>query len=75
MLAKTPVALIGIETPSLHPHHAIDAAYHRKLLGAEVMIVENLVGLEALPNEFELAVLPLPLVGLDGAPCRALAWW
>ncbi len=66
--------LIGLENPSLHPDHEIDAAYHNALLGAGIVIVENLVGLATLPDRFELAVLPLPLTGLDGAPCRVVAW-
>lgn len=74
-LAAGPAALIGLETPSLHPDHEIDAGYHRRLLAAGVVIVENLVGLEALPEKVEAAFLPLPLAGLDGAPCRGVAWW
>lgn len=74
-LAKAPAALVGLETPSLHPDHEMDRAFHLQLLDAGVVIVENLVGLEALPTRIEVAVLPLPLTGLDGSPCRAVAWW
>lgn len=72
-LEVAPVALIGLETPSLHPDHEIDADYHRRLLGAGIVIVENLMGLRGLPPQVEFVALPLPLRDLDGAPCRAIA--
>jgi len=72
-LAAAPAALLGRDTPSLHPVAAEDARLHRLLLGAGVVLVENLVGLAALPGRVWLAALPLPLQGLDGAPCRVVA--
>lgn len=72
-LAKAPVALLGLETPSLHPNAEEDARLHRLLLGRGIVIVENLVNVELLPERFHLTVLPLPLRGLDGAPARAVA--
>jgi len=68
-----PAALIGLETPSLHPDGDEDHRLHRRLLGAGIVIVENLAGLEELPERVWLAALPLPLRGLDGAPCRVVA--
>lgn len=44
---------------------------HHTLLGSDCLIVENLTGLERLPNRFELRVYPLSLGG-DGAPVRAV---
>lgn len=72
-LAAAPVALVGLETPTLHPNGEEDARLHRLLLGRGVVLVENLTNLEALPEQFTLAVLPLPLRGADGSPCRAVA--
>lgn len=72
-LARAPAALIGLETPSLHPDPQEDARRHRLLLEAGVVIVENLTGLEHLPRHVFLAALPLPLVGADGSPCRVVA--
>lgn len=72
-LAEAPVALVGLETPSLHPDAAEDARLHRLLLGRGIVIVENLVNVERLPKRFHLIVLPLPLGGLDGAPVRVVA--
>ena len=73
-LEETRVGLVGLETPSLDPEHARDEAFHVRLLSAGVIIVENLCNLESLPDQVELAVLPLPLAGLDGSPCRVVAW-
>lgn len=73
-LAAAPAALVGLETPSLHPDPEEDVRLHRLLLGAGVIIVENLAGLERLPDEVHLCALPLPLEGLDGSPCRVVAW-
>jgi kynurenine formamidase len=72
-LAAAPAALVGLETPSLHPDGEEDGLLHRLLLGAGVAILENLTGLERLPERVFLAALPLPLRGLDGAPCRVVA--
>jgi arylformamidase len=48
---------------------------HRYLLARDVLIVENLCRLERLgPGPVECALLPLALVGTDGAPVRAVAW-
>jgi kynurenine formamidase len=72
-LAAAPAALVGLETPSLHQDHEEDARLHRLLLGAGTVIVENLVGLDRLPERVFLAALPLPLAGVDGSPCRVVA--
>jgi kynurenine formamidase len=78
-LAERRIALVGVDVPSVGPtwpgadrdqlrdvHHA--------LLRAEVVIVECLAGLAALPaGPFTFVAAPLPFVGLDGSPVRALA--
>ena len=45
---------------------------HETLLGADRLIVENLRGLDRVPDRFELRAVPLALGG-DGAPVRAVA--
>jgi kynurenine formamidase len=53
---------------------APDYAGHRLLLAHDVLIVEGLVGLEALPaGDVMLYVVPLRLEGTGAAPCRAFA--
>jgi len=49
---------------------------HEILLPAGVLIVENLTGLDQLTaaHLYTFALLPIKLVGLDGAPVRAVAW-
>lgn len=44
---------------------------HHAVLGDDCLIVENLTGLAAVPERFELRAYPLPL-GTDGAPVRAV---
>lgn len=46
-------------------------AAHHALLGAGLLVFENLTTLHAVPERFELRALPLSLDG-DGAPVRAV---
>ncbi|HEY7060180.1 MAG TPA: cyclase family protein [Chloroflexota bacterium] len=47
---------------------------HERLLGNDVLIAENLRGLDRLAGrQFQLNVLPLPLLDADGAPARVFA--
>ncbi len=70
-LVERGVHLVGVDAPSPdrdpHPVHYV-------LLGANMVIVENLTGLEKIGHDvFELIVVPLPLRGLEASPVRALA--
>jgi kynurenine formamidase len=47
---------------------------HTVLLGAEVLLIENLVGIAALPPEgFTVYAFPLRVAGENGAPARVVA--
>lgn len=47
---------------------------HTILLGADVLLIENLMGLPRLPADgFEVTALPLRLVGENGGPTRVVA--
>jgi arylformamidase len=71
-LAERGVACVAIDTPSVN--WSDYAAAHRALLGAEVLIVESLRGLERLKgDQVILVALPLRIRGRDGSPCRAVA--
>jgi kynurenine formamidase len=70
-LVERGVHLVGMDTPSpdCEPH-----GVHYVLLGANMVIVENLRGLEQIGRDiFELIVVPLPLEGLEASPVRAIA--
>ena len=47
---------------------------HEFWLGRDGVIVENLRGLEFLPDEVEMSLLPLRVDGGDGSPVRAIAF-
>lgn len=65
------VRLVGVDYLSVAPWGRA-VATHRRLLGAEVVVVEglDLTGVEA--GTYQLYCLPLKLVGSDGAPARVL---
>jgi len=48
---------------------------HDALLRGDLPIVENLCGLDGLPDRFRLYAFPLRLRGGDGSPVRAVAEW
>jgi arylformamidase len=59
--------LLGIDYLSIG-----DAAAHHTLLSAGVVCIEGLDLRKIEPGSYELICLPLKLVGLDGAPSRAV---
>jgi arylformamidase len=66
------VVLVGIDYLSPDRPEATDLPVHRILLGAGVILVENL-NLDDVPaGRYELCVLPLPIVGAEAAPARVL---
>jgi len=75
LAASTPgLSGVAVDAISVDPVGSADLPVHRVLLGAGLVIVENLRALDALGEpEFGLACLPLPLAGADGAPVRAVA--
>ncbi len=72
LLAERAIALVGFDAPSAGAFDDVAAA-HRILLAANVVLVENLTGLGALPvRGATFAFLPLKLAGGSGAPGRAI---
>jgi kynurenine formamidase len=71
-LVERGVALVGLETPSVHPEMHLQV--HHILIDAGVVVVEALANLDRITRqEFELVCLPLKLKDCDGSPCRAIA--
>ena len=65
----------GFDTISADAVESETCPIHRTLLGAGALIIENLRGLDALPEGeiFLLAALPMPLADAEGAPARVTA--
>lgn len=70
------IGLVGIDALSVDSTPDGASATHERLLGADVLIVENLRGLSALVagRSYVFSFAPLAVGDLDGAPVRALAW-
>lgn len=67
---------IGVDTISIDPIDSFELPMHRIVLGAGLVIVENLTNLEGLIGRaFRFAALPLKYENADGAPVRAVALW
>ena len=66
------VELVGIDYLSIEQFHSGHHRTHRALLARGVVIIEGLDLSEPAAGEYQLVCLPLRLVGLDGAPARAV---
>lgn len=74
-LVAAGVSLVATDALNVDSSTGADYLVHLILLGADVLIVENLRGLESLgAGRARFAFLPLRLEGADGAPVRAVAW-
>lgn len=81
-IVETGVRLVGIDT--LSPDETVvdeaeaaghEYAFHKIVLGAGVVIAENLTNLESIQEgSWIVSLVPLKLSGSDGSPIRALAW-
>ncbi len=45
---------------------------HRILLEKDIVVIDNLRLIEAKPKEYQLICLPIKIIGIDGAPTRAI---
>jgi len=71
-LADRGIFLIGIDTPSVDVQESKDLAAHTRFLARDVSILEGLRLDDVASGEYELIALPLPLVGFDASPVRAV---
>ena len=71
----TPTAGGGADGGSTGDDEPDGTPAHDVLLGDSLPIVENLCGLDGLPDRFRLYAFPLRLRGADGSPVRVVAEW
>lgn len=71
-LAEKGVRLIGTDAPSIDPQDSKEMAAHKQVLQANMRILEGLVLDDVPPGRYELIALPLPIVGGDASPVRAI---
>jgi len=64
----------GCDLPSVDVSGSEDKPIHNALLGANIIVYESLTNLNQLPllTPFKFYGFPLPFVGLDGSPVRAI---
>ena len=66
------VITIGIDTPSVDLFDSKDLPAHARFLANDMAILEGLVLKDVPEGIYELIALPLPLVGFDASPVRAV---
>ncbi|WP_421848080.1 arylformamidase [Novosphingobium sp.] len=71
-LAALGVVLIGTDAASLDPETSKTMDAHHAVRAADMRILEGLVLDAVRPGIYELIALPLPLVGADASPVRAV---
>ena len=71
-LARLGVRLVGVDYLSIEQFHSGHHRTHRTLLEQGIVIVEGLLLNEPPAGDYHFRCLPLRLVGLDGAPARAV---
>ena len=72
LLADRGVTLVGVDTPSVDVQESKDLTAHKRFLARGVSILEGLRLAHVARGEYELIALPLPLVGFDASPVRAV---
>ncbi|HIE30828.1 MAG TPA: cyclase family protein [Methanosarcinales archaeon] len=71
-LVDTGVSLVGIDYLSPDRYGDTDFPVHRTLLGAGVLILEDIDLRAVSPGRYQLVCLPIKIHQADGAPCRAV---
>jgi arylformamidase len=66
------VITVGIDTPSVDLFESKDLPAHKAILKHNMSILEGLVLKDVPDGTYELIALPLPLVGFDASPVRAI---
>ncbi len=68
------VRLVGVDYLSIESFHTTDFAVHKTILGAGIVAVEGLDLRPVSGGVYEMACLPMKIVGADGAPARVVLW-
>lgn len=71
-LAAQGVKLIGTDAPSIDPQTSKTMDAHKAVLKAGMRVLEGLVLDDVPAGRYELIALPLPIVGGDASPVRAI---
>jgi len=68
------VKYFGCDLPSVDASGSQEKPIHNALLGENIIVYESLTNLNQLPllTPFQFYGFPLPFVGLDGSPIRAI---
>jgi arylformamidase len=73
-LAEAGLRGVGVDTISPDPVDSVELPIHNILLGAGMIIIENLTNLEAIKDQaFLFCCFPLKIKDGDGSPVRAVA--
>ncbi len=71
-LAALGVVLVGLDTPSVDLMHDKALRSHQALLARDMSVLEGLLLDGPPPGLYTLVALPLPIVGADASPVRAV---
>ncbi|MEM7780281.1 MAG: arylformamidase [Pseudomonadota bacterium] len=71
-LAMQGVKLVGIDGPSIDPQSSKTMDAHKAVLRHDLRVLEGLVLDDVPQGRYELIALPLPIVGGDASPVRAI---
>lgn len=69
-MARAGVWLVGVDGPSVEAFHQGDFPVHHLLLGAGIILVENLDLRGITPGRYDMVCAPLKWADADGAPAR-----
>ena len=71
-LAAQGVQVVGIDGPSIDPQDSKTMDAHKAVLKHDIRVLEGLVLDDVPEGRYELIALPLPIVGGDASPVRAV---
>ncbi|MGC4045404.1 MAG: cyclase family protein [Armatimonas sp.] len=71
-LHRSGVWLVGVDVPSVDAIDSKDLPIHHALAASGIHILESLDLSQVAPGNYELIALPLPIIGGDASPVRAV---